>query len=50
MSEGTARAQPFFCPYCGEPDIRPAEQPRTYHCATCDRTWTLGLVSTGAPR
>jgi len=38
MSE---RAQPFYCPYCGEQDIRPTGQERAYHCRTCDRTWSL---------
>jgi transposase-like protein len=43
----SVRAQPFYCPYCGEPDIRPAEEPRAYHCATCDRRWTLRYQGLG---
>lgn len=49
MSEGpTARAQPFYCPYCGEQDIRPAEAEHTFHCSTCDRTWELRFLGLGA--
>ena len=51
MTEGTARAQPFHCPYCGEPDIRPTEQHGVWHCLTCDRRWRLaflGLSGLGA--
>jgi hypothetical protein len=35
------RAQPFYCPYCGETDIRPAEGQAEYHCQICDRLWRL---------
>lgn len=45
--EGTARAQPFYCPYCGEQDIRPGPEERTYECRTCTRTWRLEYVGTG---
>jgi ribosomal protein L37AE/L43A len=48
MSEGTQRAQPYFCPYCGEQDIRPAEEASTYHCSVCDRVWKLGFIGLGA--
>jgi predicted RNA-binding Zn-ribbon protein involved in translation (DUF1610 family) len=36
-----SRAQPFYCPYCGETDIRPEEGHGEYHCETCDRLWRL---------
>lgn len=49
MSEATARAQPFYCPYCGEGDIRPAREEKTYHCRTCDRLWRLAYVRLGNP-
>ena len=45
----TPRAQPYYCPYCGEQDIRPAEEPGTYHCNTCDRLWKLEFRRLGAP-
>lgn len=46
---GTAHAQPFYCPYCGEQDIRPAADERTYHCRTCDRLWALTYLRLGNP-
>jgi ribosomal protein L37AE/L43A len=45
--EGTARAQPFHCPYCGEPDLRPGEQHGTWYCLTCDRRWRLAFLGLG---
>jgi predicted RNA-binding Zn-ribbon protein involved in translation (DUF1610 family) len=43
----TARAQPFYCPYCGEQDIRPDEEQATYRCSTCDRVWKLEFKRLG---
>jgi transposase-like protein len=41
------RATPFYCPYCGDEDIRPAgEQLSTYRCDACLRTWELKFVGT----
>ncbi|MBW3601619.1 MAG: hypothetical protein KY434_02835 [Actinobacteria bacterium] len=51
MSAPTARAQPFYCPYCGEPDIRPDEDAGVHHCRLCDRRWRLefrGLAGSAA--
>jgi len=45
----TPRAQPFYCPYCGEQDIRPATETSRYHCGTCDRVWELRYVGLGPP-
>lgn len=36
-------ARPFYCPYCGEQDIRPQDEPGTFRCSVCDRTWSLEL-------
>lgn len=48
MSE---RAAPFYCPYCGEEDLRPsAEGPGTWECADCNRAFRLaflGLLASG---
>lgn len=44
---GTQRAQPFYCPYCGEQDLRLGEEQATYHCRTCDRLWKLEFVKLG---
>ena len=42
------RAQPFYCPYCGETDLRPGESHGTYHCEICDREWALSYRGVGA--
>lgn len=46
----TARAVPFYCPYCGDEDLRPlGERHGTWWCQSCRRAWTLTLVGTGKP-
>ncbi len=49
MSEQSTRhAPPFFCPYCGEEDIRPhGEATSEWHCAACLRAFTVRLIATG---
>ncbi|WP_042383763.1 hypothetical protein [Streptacidiphilus melanogenes] len=47
MSE---RAAPFYCPYCGDEDLRPSETGGhgAWECASCRRAFTLkflGLLS-----
>ncbi|MGW0608380.1 hypothetical protein [Streptomyces sp. NPDC002644] len=48
MSE---RAAPFHCPYCGDEDLRPAEEgPGAWECGACNRAFRLkylGLLSRG---
>ncbi|MFJ5727524.1 hypothetical protein [Streptomyces paradoxus] len=51
MSE---RAAPFYCPYCGDEDLRPSEAAEGRHgaweCAACSRAFSLkflGLLSQG---
>jgi len=40
-----ARAVPFYCPYCGEEDLRPAEEPpAAWRCADCQRVFVVRLV------
>ncbi|MEU6736400.1 hypothetical protein ABZ929_24965 [Streptomyces physcomitrii] len=50
MSE---RAAPFYCPYCGEEDLRPGEQGHgAWECADCNRAFQLkflGLLARGLP-
>lgn len=43
MSE---RATPFYCPYCGDEDLRPHEGgPHTaWLCAACRRVFTVKLL------
>ncbi len=36
----TPRVQPFYCPYCGEQDLRPSGGD-AWHCRVCDRVWEL---------
>ena len=44
MSEAApTRATPYYCPYCGETDIRPDEARGEYHCTICDRLWKLSF-------
>jgi hypothetical protein len=39
------RVVPFYCPYCGEEDLRPAEEPDTaWRCADCQRVFVVRLV------
>ncbi len=52
MSE---RAAPFYCPYCGDEDLRPSEQEhaRGWECASCNRAFQLkflGLLTRGLQR
>jgi transposase-like protein len=54
MSEPTARAVPFYCPFCGEESVRPwGDDPDKGHgdwrCEDCSRVFTLryrGLTGT----
>jgi hypothetical protein len=48
----TPRAVPFYCPFCGEQDIRPADAAAgggtaPWRCESCDRVFVLSLVSIG---
>jgi ribosomal protein L37AE/L43A len=43
-----------YCPYCGEQDLRPREEPTgAWQCADCRSTFvvtaTVASASTGAP-
>jgi transposase-like protein len=42
----TERAVPFFCPYCGDEDLRPLDaEPGRYVCGSCRRSFALRLVA-----
>ena len=47
----TPRAVPFYCPFCGEQEIRPADvdgaEGAPWRCESCDRVFTLQLVAIG---
>ncbi len=45
----TARAQPFYCPYCAEQTIEPFGERSTYYCASCDRRFELAFLGLGEP-
>ncbi|WP_340556802.1 hypothetical protein [Streptomyces sp. GSL17-111] len=51
MSE---RAAPFYCPYCGDEDLRPSEEGHgAWECGACNRAFRLsflGLLSRGFAR
>jgi ribosomal protein L37AE/L43A len=41
----TERAAAFYCPYCGEEDIRPREEPQSaWLCSSCRRVFTVTFV------
>jgi ribosomal protein L37AE/L43A len=51
----TERAVPFYCPYCGEEDLRPAEQTErvphgAWYCPACLRTFALKMIGIGVAR
>jgi hypothetical protein len=45
------RAAPFYCPYCGDEDLRPSDAGHgTWECASCNRAFALsfrGLLAAG---
>jgi transposase-like protein len=46
----TTRAVPFYCPYCGDEDLRPLKDTRgTWWCQSCRRAWSLKMLGTGTP-
>lgn len=43
MSE--QRAVPFYCPFCSEEDLFPAEEAHgSWHCRSCTRVFSLRLL------
>jgi ribosomal protein L37AE/L43A len=39
------RATPFFCPYCGDEDLRPhTATGGSWRCGACARVFTLGFL------
>ncbi len=44
----TGHAPPFFCPYCGEEDIRPfGDRHGEWVCGSCRRAWALRGIRAG---
>jgi ribosomal protein L37AE/L43A len=38
-------APPFSCPYCGEEELRPDENPEVWLCLSCVRVFLLRLLA-----
>jgi predicted RNA-binding Zn-ribbon protein involved in translation (DUF1610 family) len=46
----TERATPFYCPYCGDEDLRPEEEPHAaWLCSGCRRVFTVKFVGLHLP-
>lgn len=42
------RAVPFYCPFCGEQDLRPDEAgAAVWRCESCERRFELAFVGVG---
>jgi ribosomal protein L37AE/L43A len=44
----TPRAVPFYCPFCGEQDLRP-DDPSGWRCESCERRFELNVTGVGDP-
>jgi hypothetical protein len=45
------RQVPFFCPYCGEENLRPAgPEPGDWECLACSRGFQLRFTAVIRPR
>jgi transposase-like protein len=44
------RAVPYYCPYCGEEDLRPEPEPRAaWRCVGCTRVFVVRFVGLSVP-
>jgi transposase-like protein len=42
------RMTPFYCPYCGDEDLRPLDaEPGRFTCASCRRAFALRFLGVG---
>jgi ribosomal protein L37AE/L43A len=46
MSE---RATPYYCPFCGDEDLRPTEEDKGWLCAACRRVFTVNFLGIRLP-
>ncbi|MCF3102416.1 hypothetical protein IPZ58_12595 [Streptomyces roseoverticillatus] len=47
----SGRAAPFYCPYCGDEDLRPSEEGHgAWECTACSRAFRLSFLGLLAPR
>ena len=44
-ASSTHHAPPFSCPYCGEEELRPDEDPGAWLCLSCARAFLLRLLA-----
>jgi len=45
MTESGERATPFYCPYCGDEDLRPhSDSHGVWRCGACARVFNLQFV------
>ncbi|NKQ53850.1 Insertion element protein [Amycolatopsis sp. K13G38] len=44
----TERATPFYCPFCGDEDLRP-EQEHAWLCSSCRRVFTVKFLGIQLP-
>lgn len=40
-------AELFYCPFCAEEDLYPADERDAWRCTTCQRTFSVALISVG---
>jgi predicted RNA-binding Zn-ribbon protein involved in translation (DUF1610 family) len=46
----TERAVIFYCPYCGDEDLRPEPEPRgAWRCVSCARVFTVTYLGLSVP-
>lgn len=46
----TERAVPFYCPFCGDEDLRPHEETHgSWHCRACTRVFGLRFLGNLRP-
>lgn len=43
-------AELFYCPYCAEEDLYPAKERDAWRCASCQKTFSVALISIGRMR
>jgi transposase-like protein len=44
----SVRAVPFYCPFCGEQDIRPDDAGASaWRCESCERRFELTAITVG---
>ena len=46
VAMSTPRAVPFYCPFCGEQDLRPDDAGR-WRCESCERAFELTVTRIG---